>query len=121
MERPFFPTAVESRRELARIGPISKLHYHPQKIKFDVLDYQRRQANFEANQGRFQLDRYIPFAFKHVNVVYNPRDHEWIPNATDNPSANCPGKNPEHEYHVIHTLEWSLQLTNIMLSFDVKS
>ena len=54
-------------------------------------------------------------------MVCNPWDHEWIPNATDNPWANCPGKNPEHEYHVIHTLEWALQLNNITLSFDVKS
>ena len=52
-------------------------------------------------------------------MVYNPRDHNWIPNATDNPSANCPGKDPEHEYHVIHTLGWSLQLTDITLTFDV--
>ena len=28
-------------------------------------------------------------------------------------------KNPEHDYHVIHTLGWSLQLTNITLTFDV--
>ena len=54
-------------------------------------------------------------------MVYNPRDHEWIPNATDNPWANCPGKNPKHEYHFIHTLGCLLQLTNITLSFDVKS
>ena len=51
-------------------------------------------------------------------MVYSPRDHEWIPNATDNPWANCPGQNPEHEYNVIHTLGWSLQITNITLSFD---
>ena len=54
-------------------------------------------------------------------MVYNPRDHNWIPNATDNPWANCPGKDPEHEYHVIKTLGWSLQLTNITLTFDVAS
>ena len=52
-------------------------------------------------------------------MVYNPRDHYWIPNATDNSWANCPGKHPEHKYHVIHTLGWSLQLTNITLTFDV--
>ena len=52
-------------------------------------------------------------------MVYNPRDHNWIPNATDSPWANCPGKDPEHEYHVIHTLGRSLQLTNITLTFDV--
>ena len=54
-------------------------------------------------------------------MVYDPRDREWIPNATDDPLANCPGKNPEYKYHVIHTLRWSLQLTNITFSFDVKS
>ena len=55
------------------------------------------------------------------NAVYNSRDHECIPNATDNSWANCPGQNPEHEYHFIHTLGWSLQLTNITLYFDVNS
>ena len=54
-------------------------------------------------------------------MVYKSRDHNWIPNATDIPWANCPGKTPEHEYHVIHTLGWSLQLTNLTLSFDVAS
>ena len=54
-------------------------------------------------------------------MVYNPWDHEWVPNATDNPWANCPTGNPEHEYQVIQTLGWSLQLTNITLTFDVKS
>ena len=52
-------------------------------------------------------------------MVYNPRDHNWIPNATENPWANCPSKDSEHEYHVIRTLGWSLQLTNITLTFDV--
>ena len=52
-------------------------------------------------------------------MVYNPRDHEWTPKATGNPWANCPVKNPEYEYHVIHTLGWSLQLTSITLTFDV--
>ena len=36
------------------------------------------------------------------------------------PELIVPPKNPEHENHVIHTLGWSLQLTNITLSFDVK-
>ena len=75
----------------------------------------------EAKQGRFQPDRYRPFALQHGSLVYNPKDQEWIPNATDNHWANCPGRNPEHEHHVIHTLGWSLQLTNITLTFDVKS
>ena len=107
--------------EKPRVGLISKRRYHPQKIQFDVLDDSRWQANIEAKQGRFQLDRYRPFAFQHGSLVYNPRDHEWIPNATDNPWAICPGKNPEHEYHVIHSLGWSLQLTDITLTFDEKS
>ena len=41
-------------------------------------------------------------------MVHNPWDQEWIPNATDNPWANCQSQNPAHEYHVIHTLGWSL-------------
>ena len=121
MERPFFPTEIEARRELARVGLRNKEHYHPQLIQFDILDDPRWQSNIESKQGRFQLDRYRPFAIQHGSMVYNPRDHEWIPNSTDNPWANCPGKNPQHENHVIHTLGWSLQLTNITLTFDVKS
>ena len=121
MESPFFPTEIEARREHARIGLINKLNYHPQLIQFDVIDDTHWQAIIEAKQGRFQLDCYRPFAFQHGNIVYNPRDRDWIPNATDNPWANCPGKNPEHEYHVIQTLGWSLHLLNIKLSFDVKS
>ena len=73
MERPFFPTKIEARRELARIGLISEQHYHPQIIQFDVLDDPRWQANDEAKQGRFELDRYRSFAFQHGNMVYNPR------------------------------------------------
>ena len=107
--------------KVARVGLISEYHYRPQMIQFDVLDDPRWQANIEEKQGRFQLDRYRPFAFQHGSMVYNPRDHNWIPNATDNPWANCLGKNPEHEYHVIHTLGWSLQLTNITLTFDLMS
>ena len=90
-------------------------------IPFDVLNEPRWQADIEDKQSRFQLDRNQPFAFQNGNMVYNPRDQEWIPNTTDNPRAKCPGKNPEHEHHVIHTLAWSLQLINITLSFDVKS
>ena len=92
MERPFFPTEVEARRELARIGLISKHHYHTQMIQFDLLDDPRWQANIEEKQSRFQLDRYRPFAFQHGSLVYNPRDYNWSPSATDNPWANCPGK-----------------------------
>ena len=89
MEKPFFPTEIEARSELARIGLISKHHYHPQIKQFDVLNDPRWQANIEAKQGRFQLDRYRHFAFNHRKMVYNPRNYEWIPNVTDNPWANC--------------------------------
>ena len=54
-------------------------------------------------------------------MVYNPRDHEWMPNTTDNLWVNYPEKNLEYEYYVIHTIGWSLQPTNITLSFDLKS
>ena len=81
MERTFFPTEIEARRELARVGLTSKHHYHPKMIQFDVLNDPCWQANIEAKQGHFQLDRYRPFAFQHGSMVYNPRDHDWIPNA----------------------------------------
>ena len=116
-----FPTDIEAPRELAHIGLVSKHHYQPQMIQFDVLNDPSWQADIEDKQGRFQLDHNQPFAFQNRNMVHNPRDHEWIPNATDSPWAKCVGKNPEHEYLVIHTLAWSLQLNNITLSFDVKS
>ena len=90
-------------------------------IRFDELDDPRWQANIEEKQGRFRLDHYRPFSFQHGSMVYNPRNHSWIPNATDNPWANCPGKDPKHAYHVIHTQGWSLQLTNISLTYDVAS
>ena len=121
MERPFFPTEIEARRELTRIGLISRHHFYPQIIQFYVLDDPRWQANIEEKQGRYYFNRYRPFAFKHGSIAYNPNDHNWIANATDNLWASCPGKTPEHEYHVIHTLGWSLQLTNITLTFDVAS
>ena len=80
-----FPTEIEARRELVRVGLISKNHYRPQVIQVDVLDDPRWQANLEEKQGRFRLDRYRHFSFQHGSMVYNPRDHNWIPNATDNP------------------------------------
>ena len=90
-------------------------------IQFDVLDNPRWQAITEEKQGRFRLDRYRPFSFKQGSMVYNPGDHIWIPYATDSPWANCPGRDPEYNFYVIHTLGWSLQLTNITLTFDVAS
>ena len=47
MERPLFPTEIEARRELARIGLISKNHYRPQMIQFEILDDPHWQANIE--------------------------------------------------------------------------
>ena len=86
-------------------------------IQFDVLDDPHWQANIEEKQGRFRLDRYRPFAFQHGSMVCNPHNHNWIFNAADNPWANCPGKDSEHEFHVIYTLGGSLQLTYITLTF----
>ena len=60
MERLFFTTEIEARRELAHVGLISKHHYHPQIIQFDVLDNPTWQANIEAKPGQFQLHRYRP-------------------------------------------------------------
>ena len=57
MERSFFPKKIEARRELARVGLLSKDHYRHQMIQFDVLDDPRWQANIEEKQGRFRLDR----------------------------------------------------------------
>ena len=85
MEKSFFPTDNETRGELESFGLISKHHYRPQIIQFDVLDYPRWQSNIEAKQGPFQLDPYRPFAFQHGIMIYNPQDHEWIPNTTDIP------------------------------------
>ena len=68
-------------------------------IQFDVLDDPRWQANIEEKEGRFCLDRHRPFSFQHGSMAYNPRDHSWIPNATDNLWARFPGKDSEHEYH----------------------
>ena len=100
---------------------MSKHHYRPQMIRFDVLDNPRCQGNIEEKQGCFRLDRHRPFAFQNGSMVYYPRDHNWIPNATDNPWANCHCKDPDHEYYVIHTIGCSLQLTNITLTFDIPS
>ena len=97
MERTFFPTEIEARRELASVGLISNHHNHPQMMQFDVLDDPHWQANREEKQGRFRLDHYRHFAFQHGSMVYNPREHNWIHNATDNPWANCPVKESEHE------------------------
>ena len=29
-------------------------------------------------------------------MVSNPGEHGWIPNAANNPWANCPEKDPDH-------------------------
>ena len=103
MERPFFPTEIEARRKIVRVGLISKHCYRLQMIQFDVFDNPCWQANIEEKQGRFRLDRYRTFSFQHGSMVYNPRDHNCISNFKDGPWANCPGKDPEHEYHVIRS------------------
>ena len=53
MERPFFPTEIEARRELARLALISKHHYHPQIIQFDVLDDPRGELILKPNKAVF--------------------------------------------------------------------
>ena len=53
LEKPFFPTELEARRELARVGLISKQHYRAQMIRFDVLDNPLLQAIIEEKQSRF--------------------------------------------------------------------
>ena len=53
MKKPLFPTEIEACRKLARVGIISKHHYRPQMIKFDVLDDPRWQANIEEKRGPF--------------------------------------------------------------------
>ena len=74
MERTFFQTEIEARREIARVGLISKNQYRPQMIQFDVLDDLRWQANIEEKLVRFRLDRYRPFSFQRGGMFYNPRD-----------------------------------------------
>ena len=86
-------TEVETRKGRARIGLVNKRRNALQLIQFNLLNDTRWQANIEAKQGRFQLDRYRHSAFQNRNLVCNPRDHNLIPNATDNPWANCPGQN----------------------------
>ena len=65
MERHFFPTEIEARRETARICRINEHHYHTKIKQFDVLNDPRWQADIEAKQGRFQFDRYRSSAFQH--------------------------------------------------------
>ena len=92
MERPFFPTEIEARRELAHVGLISKQHYDPQIIQFDVIDNPRWQANIESK---------AVFNSIAINLLHSNTEAWSIiqgimsgSNATDNPWNNCPGKNP---------------------------
>ena len=85
MEKIFSPTEIQARREFARTALINKQPYHPQLIKF----YPRWQANNEAKQGRFQLDLYRPLAFQRGDLLYNQRDHNWIPNAKIKPGLSA--------------------------------
>ena len=112
MEKLFYPIKIEARRKFARLSLISKHHYQPQIIQFDVLDYQRWQANIEAKRSFSTWSLQTFWSPTRGKEVYKPRDHEGIPNATDNPLAKCLGQNLDYEYHVIDTLGWSLQLTN---------
>ena len=99
MERPFFPSKfklVESLREFA--------------LQFGLVNNPSWQLNIKAKQERFHFDHFRPFALKHANLVYNPRNNNWILNSTENSRSNCEGINHTHEYHFIHTLGWSLQL-----------
>ena len=57
MERAFFPTEIEARREPSCVGLISKHHYHPQLIQVDLLNDPRWRANIDSKQGRYRLDR----------------------------------------------------------------
>ena len=90
-------------------------------VQTDVLDDPRWQANMDEKQGRFRFDRYRYFAFNteacciiHVIIIGSPMP-QIIPGLT------VPEKQTEYEYHVNHTLGWSLQLTNITLTFDAAS
>ena len=103
MERSFFPTEIETRGLFARSGLVNKHHYDSQLKLLDSLNDLRWKANIEAKHGRFKFDRYRPFAFQYGNLVCNPGEPNWIPNAIDNAWENCPGQSPIHEYHVIHT------------------
>ena len=58
MEKLFFPTKIEARREHARIGLINKERRYPQLNQSDLLNEPRSQANSEAKHGRFELDPY---------------------------------------------------------------
>ena len=73
MERHFFLTEIEARRETARSCLINEHHYQTKIKQFDVLNDPRWQADIEAKEGRFQLDRYRSSAFQHGSMVYNPR------------------------------------------------
>ena len=76
MERTFFPTKIEARREIARVGLVNKHHYHSQMKQFDLIRDPRWQANIKDKQGRFQLNGHRPFAFQYGNMAYNPRVNE---------------------------------------------
>ena len=55
--------------EFASLGLVSKHQYHPQLMQFDVLNDPLWQANIKTKHGRFQPDRFYPFAFQHRNMV----------------------------------------------------
>ena len=84
MERSFFPIEIEARRELARIGLISKHHYHPQCIIHHYHHYHPLYKCIEAHPYYatqyqdifFQYKEDFTFItgkasaeFKHVNMT----------------------------------------------------
>ena len=70
MELPFFPTEIEARRELSHVGLISKNHYHPQTIQFDVLEDPRWQANIEKKTR--------PFLFRSLKTFFSKTEARFI-------------------------------------------
>ena len=59
LERLIFRPKNEALREIAHTGLINK----QQLIQFDLLNGERWQANIEAKQGGFHLNRYLHFVF----------------------------------------------------------
>ena len=55
MERPFFPTEIGARSQLARVGLISKHHYHPEILQFDVLDYKVSRVLLEMDNTSLSI------------------------------------------------------------------
>ena len=50
MDRTFFSTEIEARRELARLGRLNKYSYEPQLIQVYLLNDPRNQTLQQAKQ-----------------------------------------------------------------------